>query len=236
MKKIIVIGGGAAGMIVAGFAAKNNNSVTLIEKNPTLGKKLLITGKGRCNVTNDSDIENHIANCVTNGKFLFNVFHKFFVQETIDFFENSDVKLKTERGNRIFPQSDKAADIVQALEIFLRKNGVEVIQKQVISIDKIQNKFHIKTLNNTIECDKIILATGGKSYPGTGSTGDGYRFAQKFGHKIIVPRAALVPLDIKEDFPKLLQGLALKNISIKILNQNNKIVFEDFGELLFTHF
>lgn len=236
MKKIVIIGGGAAGMIAAGFATKNNNSVTLIEKNPILGKKLLITGKGRCNVTNDNDIENHIANCISNGKFLFNIFHKFFVYDTIDFFENNNVKLKTERGNRIFPQSDKAADIVQVLKDFMRTNRVEVLHTQVKSIEKFQDKFQVKTLSNSIKCDKIILATGGKSYPGTGSTGDGYRFAKKFGHKIITPRAALVPLDIKEDFPKSLQGLALKNISIKILNQDDKIVFEDFGELLFTHF
>ena len=160
MKKIIVIGGGASGLIASGFAAQNNNSVILIEKNSILGKKLLITGKGRCNVSNDSDIENHLLNCVTNRKFLYNIFYQYFVHDIVEFFESRNVKLKIERGNRIFPQSDKAADIVQVLEDFIRKNRVEVLKKQVISIEKFQNKFFVKTLNGTIECDNVILTTG----------------------------------------------------------------------------
>ena len=236
MKKIIVIGGGASGLIASGFAAQNNDSVILIEKNSILGKKLLITGKGRCNVSNDSDIENHLLNCVTNRKFLYNIFYQYFVHDIVEFFESRNVKLKIERGNRIFPQSDNAADIVQVLEDFIRKNRVEVLKEQVISIEKFQNKFFVKTLNGTIECDKVIFTTGGKSYPGTGSTGDGYKFAKKFGHNIITPRSALIPFDIKEEFPKLLQGLTLKNIRVKINDLDGKAIFEDFGELLFTHF
>jgi len=236
MKKIVVIGGGAAGLFASGFAALNGNKVILLEKNPILGKKLHITGKGRCNVTNSSDLEFHISNCVTNGKFLYNAFYQFFVQDTIDFFEKRGVKLKIERGNRVFPESDKASDIVNVLENFINRSGVEVHQSRVTNIEKSNDKFYVSTLNDTLRSDKIIIATGGKSYPGTGSTGEGYNFTKKFGHQIITLKPALVPFEIKEDFPQMLQGLSLKNIDLKIFDNNKKVVYNDFGELLFTHY
>jgi len=236
IEKIIVIGGGASGMIAAGIAAERGLDVTLIERNPNLGKKLLITGKGRCNLTNYCDVKELIQNVPTNGKFLTNAFYRFSAFDTIEFFHKLCLETKIERGNRVFPKSDKAVDVVFCLEYFMKKNKVKILHNKVKNINKKSDKFEITiTGNETLTCDKVIIATGGKSYPGTGSTGDGYQFAQKFGHRIIPFRPSLVPIESK-DIVKSLQGLPLKNVSIQIYDKNNEIVYNDFGEMLFTHF
>jgi predicted Rossmann fold flavoprotein len=247
MTDIIVIGGGAAGMFAAGFAGKNGKNVTLIEKNPILGKKLLITGKGRCNITNNCDVKELIANIAVNGKFLTNVFYGFPSADAVSFFEEVGLQVKTERGNRVFPVSDKAADVVKALEGFLHQHNVKSITVAVKDIKKFGNIFAVRLVDDTVlRTQKVIIATGGKSYPGTGSTGDGYKFARDFGHNITKIKPALVPIEAK-DFVihgktitnvqvADLQGLSLKNAAIKITDNADKTIYKDFGEMLFTHF
>ncbi len=238
MKNVIVIGGGPAGMIAAGFAAKNGNNVIIFEKNEKFGKKLFITGKGRCNVTNASDPENLIANTVGNPYFLYSAFYSFTSQDTIDFFEKElNVPIKIERGNRAFPVSDKSGDIVRALTNFVKKNGVKIYFNT--KVDKIVSENEsIKCViakGKEYNCDSVIIATGGLSYPVTGSTGDGYKFAKALGHNITECYPSLVPLKVKENWISELMGLSLKNVKLTAKINGNEI-YSDFGEMLFTHF
>lgn len=237
VERVAVIGGGPAGMIAAGFAGFRGKDVTLFEKNEKLGKKLFITGKGRCNITNSDDIENLIENVVVNSSFLYSAFYSFTNQDIIDLLEEYGLKTKIERGNRVFPQSDKSSDVIKTLEKFLKANRVDIkLNSEVISIDKKEGIFSIKfSSGNVEEFDKIIIATGGKSYEQTGSTGDGYKFAKEFNHNIVKLRPALVPCEIKNEFISELQGLSLRNIKLYAYS-NGKKIFEDFGELIFTHY
>lgn len=234
---VVVIGGGPAGLFSAAIAAKNGNKVVLIEKNEILARKLRITGKGRCNVTNSADISEFIEKVCSNPSFMYSAFYSFTNQDTISFFENAGVPLKEERGGRVFPVSDRAKDIAQALIDYATNNGVVILKDivtKIIANDNIICGVETKSLKK-IECSRVIIATGGVSYPLTGSTGDGYRLAKKLGHTIIEPYPALIPLVVKEDLVKELQGLSLKNIAIKI-NKGTKCVYEDFGEMIFTHY
>ena len=238
MEKIAVIGGGAAGLMAAGRLAERKKNIVLIEKNPMLGKKIRITGKGRCNVTNICSIEDILNNVLVNPHFLYSALYTFSNENLISLLNSLGVKTKVERGGRVFPESDNARDIVEALKKYALKPNVHLLKKEVT---------RLITENNTVKglcfsggeklyCDKIIVATGGKSYPLTGSTGDGYRFAKETGHNIIEPKPALVPLEIYEHFCSELMGLSLKNIKITVKDEKNKNIFEDFGEMLFTHF
>ena len=249
--KTIVIGGGPAGMIAAIFAARSGADVTLLEKNEKLGKKLFITGKGRCNITNACDTEELFSNVVSNPKFMYSSFYSFSNNDIIRFFEELGLKIKIERGERAFPVSDKSSDVILALSKELKCLGVKIyLNTEVTSIVTEDNKFTGVTYresskelkktrkdnNNTIYGDKVIIATGGVSYPITGSTGDGYKFAKKLGHGVTKTFPALVPFNIKEShIIKELQGLSLRNIEIKIYLKNKEI-YKEFGELLFTHF
>ena len=239
MKQIIVIGGGAAGMMAAGTAAKQGHHVKLIEQNNRLGKKLLITGKGRCNVTNACDgPEELIANIPTNGNFLYSAFYTLDNHQTMNFFEELGVPLKIERGNRVFPVSDKSDDIVQALRRYLIQNNVELIEDRVDDI--LTEDGHISgvltTKRGEMFCDAVILATGGLSYQKTGSTGDGYTWAENLGHTITDLYPSLVPIQVAEDWIADLQGLTLKNIALTVLNEKGKKIYTDFGEMMFAHF
>ena len=246
---VIVIGGGAAGMMAAGTAAKNGKRVILLEKNPVLGKKLLITGKGRCNITNYCDVRELIENVPVNGKFLTNAFYGFSSYDAVAFFNEAGLETKTERGNRVFPTSDKAKDVVEVLMKFIYKYKVNVLHSSAADVMLFGKIFAVKLNNNeVVKGEKMIITTGGKSYPTTGSTGEGYHFARNFGHKITKFKPSLVPIVAKSIFPiekvqsskgcniKDLQGLSLKNTAIKIVDVNGKTVYEDFGEMLFTHF
>lgn len=238
MKKIVVIGGGAAGMMAAGTAAQCGAQVVLVEKNRNLGRKVLITGKGRCNVTNAcEEVEELIANVTKNSSFLYSSFYGFSNLDTIKFFENLGVPLKVERGKRVFPESDESKSIVDALKGYLEKNGVKVINDtadEVLTEDK-KAVGVVLQKGGTIKADKVVLATGGLSYQQTGSTGDGIWWAEDLGHKIEEPMPSLVPLKTVEIWPKELQGLALKNIGITFFDGKKK-VYEDFGEMMFAHF
>lgn len=237
---ILVIGGGAAGCMAAGYAAMNGNNVLLAERNDRIGRKVMITGKGRCNVTNACSLLNElIENVPVNGRFLYGAFSRFMPYDTMDFFEEAGVELKIERGNRVFPVSDKAVDVVDALNKFIQNNDVRRIKARIVDIDVTDGHINSVTddQGNVYEADKYILATGGKSYPLTGSTGDGYVLASKCGHTITELKPALVPLETSDDWTGKLQGLALKNISVAVRdNDTYNEVFNDFGELLFTHF
>ncbi len=237
MPECIVIGGGAAGMMAAGTAAQTGIDTAIVEKNTMLGRKLRITGKGRCNVTNIADMETMMQQIPGNAKFLYSAFRNFTNEDTIAFFEQWGVPLKTERGGRVFPQSDKAIDIVNALIRFCRENGVKSLQAQVAEVMVTEGQVRGVRLQSgkAIACRSVILATGGKSYPRTGSTGDGYRMAQQLGHHIVPPRASLVPVEIKETWVHALQGLSLKNVRLSLYEDSRKI-WEEQGELLFTHF
>ena len=239
--KTIIIGGGPAGMMAA-ITAKSNYpdmDVTILEKNNTLGKKLLITGKGRCNITSSLDISEFIKNIPGNGMFLYSAFQNYNNVDIINFLEKNGVQTKEERGNRVFPLSDKSKDVLDALEKELKRLNINIcLNTNVKEIIK-KEKFIIKTDKiNELEADKLIIATGGMSYPTTGSTGDGYQFAKKFGHEIKEIKASLVPLEIIEKSDCInMQGLSLRNVSIKIKDiEKNKLIYEDFGEMLFTHF
>lgn len=225
-------------MIAAGTAASLGKKVVLIEKNNKLGKKLFITGKGRCNIANAGEIEDLIENVVVNKSFLYSAFYSFTNNDIVELLKKYGVETKIERGNRIFPVSDKSSDVIKALEKFLLEEKVNImLNKEVKSIDKLDNGKFILTFSDSEIRDfsKVIIATGGKSYQQTGSTGDGYIFAKKLGHKIIDLKPALVPCEIEEDWIKELQGLSLKNVKILAIVDSKKI-FEDFGELLFTHY
>lgn len=233
--RVAVIGGGASGMMSAGICAKNGHTVDLFEANEKLGKKLYITGKGRCNVTNACQIDELLNNVVTNSKFLYSSLYAFDSFSTINFFEDLGVPIKIERGNRAFPESDKSSDIIKALSNFITKNGVNILlNHKVESIEKVNDKFCIITkygkYNNY---DATICCTGGATYSATGSTGDGYKFALNFNHKIEKIRPALVPIKLKDSFVKQVEGLSLKNVKLIAL-ENGKQVKEFFGEMLFT--
>lgn len=239
MEKVIVIGGGAAGMLASIFAARNGNEVILLEKNDKLGKKLFITGKGRCNLTNACDTEELFRNVVTNPKFLYASFYAFSNLDTIDFFGQLGLKTKTERGNRVFPESDKSSDVIAVLLRELKKLNVDIrYNNEACGIITEGNVFRGVRMKNQdiLYADKLIIATGGLSYQATGSTGDGYRFAKDMGHSVTKLYPCLVPMNMKEEgIAKELQGLSLRNVKISITSKN-KEVYSDFGELLFTHY
>jgi hypothetical protein len=236
---VAVLGGGPAGMMAAGRAGEKGARVILIEKNPSPGKKLLITGKGRCNITQaEFDDREFVKTLGKNGKFLFSSLAVFGPEEVVGFFENSGLRTKVERGGRVFPVSDRARDVLDILLQYLKKNKVEIkTGARVTAFDS--SRGHIKCVKlangGDIEADKFIIATGGKSYPATGSTGDGYSWAKNLGHTIVEPRPALTPVKIRETWPKRLSGLSLKNVAVNIY-QNGKKQDSRFGEMLFTHF
>jgi len=236
---VAVIGGGPAGMMTAGRAAELGAKVILIEKNPTFGKKLLITGKGRCNITQaEFDNRKFVEALGKNGKFLFSSLSVFGPKEAIDFFESKGLQTKVERGGRVFPTTDCAQDVLNALLLYLKTNKVEIkAGAKILGFDVKDNHINCARLANgeNIFAKNFIIATGGKSYPATGSAGDGYTWAKNLGHKITDTRPALTPVKIKEEWPKKLSGLSLKNVSINIF-QNNKKQDSRFGEMLFTHF
>ncbi len=238
--KVIVIGAGAAGLMASGIAAENGNEIILIEKNDKPGRKIMITGKGRCNVTNNCNLINDlIANVPTNGRFLYSAFSRFMPSDTIDFFEDMGVSLKVERGDRVFPESDKASDIVDALNRFSQDSDAKRIKGTVSEL--ILNDGEVKGVvlddGNELYADKVIVATGGASYPLTGSTGDGYKLARQAGHTVTDIKPSLVPLVCHEGFCMDLQGLSLKNVEISVFDtESYKEIYKDFGEMLFTHF
>ena len=238
MSHVIVVGGGAAGMFAAIAAAKNGHQVTLYEKNEKLGKKIFITGKGRCNITNAADMEELFDAVVTNSKFLYSSFYGYTNQNVIDFFEDAGVPVKIERGNRVFPISDHSSDVIRALEREMKKVGVKVcLNTEVKSVEAEKGKFNKVVLKDTTTqtADACIVATGGLSYRSTGSTGDGFRFAENVGHKVTQCFPSLVPMETKEPWICELQGLSLRNVEAKILD-GKKELFKDFGEMFFTHF
>lgn len=238
MSHVIVVGGGAAGMFAAIAAAKNGHQVTLYEKNEKLGKKIFITGKGRCNITNAADMEELFDAVVTNSKFLYSSFYGYTNQNVIDFFEDAGVPVKIERGNRVFPISDHSSDVIRALEREMKKVGVKVcLNTEVKSVEAEKGKFNKMVLKDTTTqtADACIVATGGLSYRSTGSTGDGFRFAENVGHKVTQCFPSLVPMETKEPWICELQGLSLRNVEAKILD-GKKELYKDFGEMLFTHF
>ena len=234
---VIVIGGGPAGMFAAITASRNGKSVLLLERNDRLGKKLLITGKGRCNVTNDCDAQEVLQNIPRNGRFLYSAMAAFPPTSTMKFFEGHGCPLKTERGNRVFPQSDKALSVLNCLQDELRRSHVVVKSERVRRILNENGAVQgvvTDVAKHYASC--VILATGGLSYPTTGSTGDGYEMAKALGHTIVPAEGSLVPLETAgRDCPDM-QGLSLRNVAVKLVNEKNKILYKDFGELLFTHF
>ena len=237
-KNIVVIGGGPAGMMAAATAGGRGMKVTLVEKNQKLGRKLYLTGKGRCNITNNADMEEFIANVPTNGKFLYSAFYTFTNQHLLTLLNQLGLRTKVERGNRVFPASDKASDVTRALEKHMENHHVRRLTDEADGLMVENNQITGVRLKSgsVIPCDSVIVATGGLSYPATGSTGDGYRFAKEAGHTIIPPTPSLVPLESMEDWPVQAQGLSLKNASILVVDQRNRKVFEDFGEMIFTHY
>lgn len=238
MSNVIVVGGGAAGMMAAVFAARNGQNVQLLEKNEKLGKKLFITGKGRCNITNAADIEDLFTAVTSNPKFLYSGFYSFTNQQVIDFFEELGVKTKIERGERVFPVSDHSSDVIAAFSRELKSLGVSVsLHTEVKELLCEQDKVCGVLLTNgkKMKADAVIVATGGISYPSTGSTGDGYRFAKETGHRVTELLPSLVPMEVRQWYAKELQGLSLRNIEICITDGKKKL-YEEFGELLFTHY
>ncbi len=237
MNDIIVIGGGAAGCMAALTAAEQGARVLLLERNPKLGRKIYITGKGRCNVTNQSSVEEVLRNIPRNNKFLMSAMTKFSPADTMEFFEKAGVALKVERGNRVFPQSDKAADIIDTLLWTLRRRGVSIVNERAMGIQTKKGVITgVVSEKNIWPCSAVIVATGGISYPLTGSTGDGYTMAEDFGHTIVPTKASLVPLVEKGDTCKQMQGLSLRNIAITVKNCKKKVLYTGQGELMFTHF
>lgn len=237
IEKIGIVGGGPAGIIAAGYAGAKGKDVTLIEQNNKLGKKLYITGKGRCNITNASPIDIFFDNIITNKTFLYSSFYSYTNEDIINLLKSYGLNTKVERGNRVFPSSDKSSDVIKTLEKFLSDNNVNVmLNEKVVDIEHCDNEFIIKLQKGELlKFDKIIIATGGMSYPATGSTGDGYKFAQNFGHSIKPLKPSLVPIEIKEEWIKELQGLSLKNVNL-IAYVNGKKAHEEFGEMIFTHY
>lgn len=233
----IVIGGGPAGMFAAIVAAQRGQKVLLLERNDRLGKKLLITGKGRCNVTNHCSAQEVLANIPRNGKFLYSAMEKFPPDRIEAFFEENKCPLKVERGNRVFPVSDRSASILDCLKAQLGKAGVHVEHHRVLEILQAEGTVTgVRTQSGTYSAQWVILATGGLSYPTTGSTGDGYKMAQALGHTITTTEGSLVPLETAGDICQRMQGLSLRNVGVKLVNAEGKVLYRDFGELLFTHF
>ncbi len=237
MSKVLVAGGGAAGMFAAIFAAYNGNEVHIFEKNEKLGKKLFITGKGRCNITNASDMDTVFSSVVTNPKFLYSSFFGYDNQNVIDFFERLGVRTKIERGNRVFPASDHSSDVIAALTKELQQLGVHIHLHTAVKEIVGKEKFEYLRLQDgeKVTGDVCIVATGGFSYQTTGSTGDGYRFAKETGHQVTDIMPALVPMELQENDVKELQGLSLRNVTATVYNEKKK-VYEGFGEMLFTHY
>ena len=250
---VCVVGGGAAGLVAAITAAENGADVTLFEKNKSqkfmesesffdnayLGKKLLITGKGRCNLTNDCTLDEFLKNTPVGGKFMYAAFNNFTPQDVMDFFQKGGTPLKVERGNRVFPVSDKSIDILKVLKNKLLENNIKVINKKVVSVNEENGAFAYVTLDDGKEMhfDKCIVATGGASYPQTGSDGDGYRFAQRLGHTVKEIKPSLVPLVSRDKCCRDMMGLSLKNVTLSVVdNKKNKVIFREMGEILFTHF
>ena len=237
--KVVVIGGGPAGMMSAISAAKSGDKVVLLEKNNILGKKILITGKGRCNITSSLDIDDFINNIPGNGRFLYSAFENFNNKDIIELLKKEGVSVKEERGNRYFPTSDRAEDVRMALEREVKKTGVEVkLNSKVCGIEVVDNRVKSVVLENgKMDADKIILATGGKSYPLTGSNGEGYKIAEELGHTIKDVRGSLVPLIAEKSVCSKMQGLSLRNVGIILYDvEKDKKIYSDFGEMLFTHF
>ena len=234
--RVVVVGAGPSGMMASITSAKEGNQVILIDKNEKLGKKLFITGKGRCNITNNCDNKTFLDNVVSNPKFLMSAINAFNTSDTMAFFENSGLKLKVERGNRVFPFSDKSSDVIKAFEKELIKNNVDIrLNTKALEIIAQNNKVEgIKTDKGILLCDKLIIATGGVSYPITGSTGDGYELAKKLNHTITPLLPALVGINLKEEWISNLAGLSLKNVALSVI-RDGKVIASDFGEMLFTH-
>lgn len=264
MAKIIVVGGGAAGMLASIFAARNGNEVHVMEKNEKLGKKLFITGKGRCNVTNDCPVEELFPAVMSNSKFLYSAFYGFNSQDMMAFLEDAGLRLKVERGNRVFPESDHSSDVIRTLEREMKRVGVQVhlfteVKRVVATEDEVNNDTDYDVIERNVSAnqknglgekhiigvelkggkfvsaDAVIVATGGLSYPTTGSTGDGYRFAKDLGLKVTDLKPSLVPLKTKEEYIPRMQGLSLRNVELTVKN-GKKILYKDFGEMMFTHF
>lgn len=238
MSKVIVIGGGPAGMMAAYAASCQGHAVTVLEQNEKLGKKLFITGKGRCNITNAGDMDNLFANVMSNRKFLYSAFYTFDNEQVLSFFENQGLRTKVERGNRVFPLSDHSSDVIAALSRALKSQNVDIRLHTKVQSLLIRDEAACGVVlsdGKTVEADDVIVATGGISYPSTGSTGDGYRMAEESGHTLVECTPSLVPFETKEDWVKDLQGLSLRNVTVSIYHGKKKL-YEDFGEMLFTHF
>lgn len=238
MATLAIVGGGAAGMLASVFAARRGLEVHLYEKNEKTGKKLYITGKGRCNLTNACSMEDLLESVKSNPKFLYSAFYGFTNQDAVDFFEKEGLELKVERGGRVFPVSDRSADVLDTLRRSMKKAGVHIhLHSEVKKLRQEPDGSFVLEFSEGAkkEADAVFVATGGVSYTSTGSTGDGYRFAEDFGMKIVDPCPSLVPFNVREEFVKELQGLSLKNVSIQIAD-GRKVLYEDFGEMLFTHF
>lgn len=238
-RRVVIIGAGPAGMMAAGRAAERGMDVVLVEKNDRVGKKILISGKGRCNITNNTDIDGLIENIPGNGSFLYSAFYTFSNADLVDFLNKRGLMTKVERGGRIFPVSDKSKDVTDTLLRYVSENGARILLKSPVQEIKAAGgsiKSVLLKNGDEIECGAVILATGGASYPGTGSTGDGYSMAKKLGHTIVDLKPSLVPLVVEEPWVKELQGLSLRNVSVAFLNKSGKKIYNDFGEMLFTHF
>ena len=238
MSKVLIIGAGAAGMMAGIAAAYNGNQVEIFEKNDRVGKKIFITGKGRCNITNASDIENHFSNILKNEKFLYSAYNNFNSEDICNMLENTGVKTKIERGNRVFPESDKSSDVIWALNKMLKDIGVKIyLNTEISKIEKNNDKMSVIDKKGKKHIgDYCIVATGGMSYQSTGSTGDGYKFAKSFNLNVNKTYPSLVPLNIKEEMCKNLQGLSLKNVNLKVVDEKGKEYYNEQGEMIFTHF
>ena len=233
----VIIGGGAAGLMAAALLAERGIDTLIIEPNKFMGKKLRITGKGRCNLTNNCDNKQFLENVPCNGNFLYSAINRFGTADAMAFFERIGVPLKTERGNRVFPISDSANEVANALERFCREKGVRRLNKRVTALKVTEGVLTRVVAEDTeIKCKAAVLCTGGASYPGTGSTGDGYELAKGLGHTIVAPCPSLVPLVSDDDYCVQMQGFSLRNVTLRVLDENNKLVFEELGEMLFTHF
>ena len=236
MKKICVIGAGPAGILASGIAASRGFDVTLLEKNERIGKKLFITGKGRCNITNGAPIEEFFDYIITNKNFLYSSLYSFTNEDITQLLKRYGLETKVERGNRIFPQSDKSSDVIKAFHKFIDDNGVQLkLNSEVKSVFYNNNTFYVNVNDESMKFDGLIITTGGKSYPATGSTGDGYEFAKKLGHTITNLKPSLVPMVIEGEWIKDLQGLSLKNVSLNTF-KGDKLIHEEFGEMIFTHY
>lgn len=238
MSKVFIAGGGAAGMMAGIFAARNGHEVHIYEKNEKLGKKLFITGKGRCNITNAGDMDTLFASVISNPKFLYSGFYSFTNEQALDFFKELGIKIKIERGNRVFPESDHSSDVIGAMTRELKRLHVEIhLHSEVKEICTENGKFQGILLSDgkKVPADACIIATGGISYPSTGSTGDGYRFARQAGHSVTELFPSLVPMEVKEPYIMELQGLSLRNVNVAIYD-GTKRIYEEFGEMLFTHY